>query len=63
MKDSFLISYLAVSRPTLTLNDVVNRKSNAQNDTNAPNLASNARVVFKLCSLLITIITYHTSKT
>ena len=26
-----------------------------------PNLATNAKVVFKLCSLLITTLTYHTS--
>ena len=28
-----------------------------------PNLATNARVVFKLCSLLITTLTYHATKT
>ena len=28
-----------------------------------PNLAANARVVFKLCLLLITTLTYHASKT
>ena len=28
-----------------------------------PNLATNARVVFKLCSMLLTTLTYQASKT
>ena len=35
----------------------------AQNDTTAPDLATNARVVFKLCPLLVTTLTYYASKT
>ena len=54
-KDCFLISYLAVPRPNLTLNDVLNKKLYAT----VPNLAANAIAVFKLCSLLIATLTYH----
>ena len=42
------------------------KKKYAQNDATAPNLATNARVVFKLvlfCSMLINTLTYHALKT
>ena len=45
---------------------MLNKKIYAQNDATAPNLATNARVVFKfvlLCSLLINTLTYHALKT
>ena len=44
-------SYLAVPRPTLTLNDMLNKKKlYAQNDV-------------KLCSQVINTLTYHASRT
>ena len=60
----FLISYFANPRPTLALNDMQNKKIYMLKMMLLhPNLATNARVVFKLSSLLITILTYHASKT
>ena len=60
----FLISYFANLRPTLALNDMQNKKKYMLKMMLLhPNLATNARVVFKLSSLLITILTYHVSKT
>ena len=38
------------------------KKLYAEDDTTASNLSTNARVVFKLCSLLITMLTYHVPK-
>ena len=63
-KTVFLISYLAAPRPTLTLNDMLNKKNYMLKMMLLhPNLGENVRVVFKLCSLLITTLTYYASKT
>ena len=60
----FLISHLAAPRPTLTLKDMLNKKNYVLKMMLLhPNLATNSRVIFKLCSLLITTLTYHESKT
>ena len=60
----FFISYLAAPRPTLTLNDMLMKKTYMLKMMLLyPNLAANARVVFKLCSLLITTLTYRASET
>ena len=47
---------------TLTLNDMLNKKTICSKCYYS-NLTTNARVVFKLCLLLITTLTYHASKT
>ena len=55
-KRLFLINYLATPRQTLTLNGMLNKKKITCSKWcyYTPNLATNARVVFKFCSLLIT---------
>ena len=59
-KDCFLISYLAAQRPALTLNSMLNKKIYMLKMMLLhPNLATSARVVFKLCSLLITTLHDH----
>ena len=59
-----LSSYSAAPRPTLTLNGMLNKRNcKLKIMLLHPNLAKNARVVSKLCSLLITTLTYHESKT
>ena len=61
-KTVFLISYLAAPSPSLTLNDMLNKRNyTAKMMLLHPSLATNARVVFKLCSLLSTTLTYHAS--
>ena len=63
-EDCFLISYLSAPRPTLTLNGLLNKKEYMLKLMLLhPNLAVKTRVVFKLCSLLITTLNYHASKT
>ena len=44
-------NYLAISRPNLTLNDMLNKKNcMLKMMLLHPNLAANDRVIFKLCS-------------
>ena len=63
-KTVFLISYLAASMPTLTLNGMLSKKNYMfEKILLQPNLALNTRVVFKLCSLLIATLPDHASKT
>ena len=59
--DCYLINYLDATRPILTLNGVLKRLY-AQNDASSPNVATNVSIIFKICSLLITTLTYHVSK-
>ena len=53
-----------LQRSTLTLNGMLNKKKNyiLKMMLLHPNLAANARIVFKLCSLLITTLTYNVLK-
>ena len=54
IKKTFLISYLAAPRPTLALNGMINKKNYIfKMILLYSNLATNARVNFKFCSLLI----------
>ena len=64
VKDCFLISYLALPRPNLNLNGLLNKKDYMlKMMLPYPNLAANARVVSKRCSLLIITLNYHAQKT
>ena len=68
-KSSFDLSvsyhdFQLIFRPALTLNGRLNKENYMLKMMLLhPNLATNARVVFNRCSLLITILTYHASKT
>ena len=61
-KDCFFKYFLATL--ALTLNDMLSKKNYVLKMMLLhPDLATNARVVFKLCLLLINTLTYHASKT
>ena len=60
----FLVSYLALPMLTLTLNDMLDKKDYIlKMILMRPSLRTNARVVFKLCLLLIITLTFHASHT
>ena len=60
----FLVSYLALPMLTLTLNDMLDKKDYIlKMILMRPSLRTNARVVFKLCLLLIIRLTFHASHT
>ena len=60
-KTVFLINYSPVQRPTLNLNGMLNKKNYMLKMMQLhPNLATNAIVVAKVSSLLITTLTYDT---
>ena len=56
-KDCFFNQLFCCLKPTFTLNDMLNKSFMIKTMLLQPNLATNARDVFKLCSLFITTLT------